>query len=151
MLARLLAILTIWVCRPYTSPVDCCQRLPDAILNDIIVSGAGAEVTAAHQAVPTAPHGVWHGFRAVGTSTPAHSCRRARPNHRRTVPAARAQRAQNDVLIKCGVGCARRHVVMETPEAPSGPIRRIQCLMSPGQCQTYGREDDLTMLQTPAW
>ena len=48
--------------------------------------------------------------------------------------AARAQRAQNDVLIKCGVGCARRHVVMETPEAPSGPIRRIQCLMSPGQC-----------------
>ena len=46
------------------------------------------------------------------------------------------------VNLKCGVGYARRHVVMETPEAPSGPIRRIRCLMSPGQCQTYGREDD---------
>ena len=147
MQARLLAILTVWACTPGTLP-----KLQRKVLwNDIIVSGAGAEVPAAHQAVPTAPHGVWHGFRAVETPTPAHSCRRARPNHRRTVPAARAQRAQNDVLIKCGVGCARRHVVMETPEAPSGPIRRIQCLMSPGQCQTYGREDDLTMLQTPAW
>ena len=89
--------------------------------NDIIVSGAGAEVSAAHQAVPTTSNGVWHGFRAVETPTPAHSCRRARPNHRRTVPAARAQRAQNDVLIKCGVGCARRHVVTETPEAPTSP------------------------------
>ena len=34
------------------------------------------------------------------------------------------------VLIKCGVGCARWHVVMETPEAPGGPSRRIRCLMS---------------------
>ena len=54
----------------------------------MIVSGAVAEVPAAHQAVPTAPHGVWHEYRAVETPTPAHSCRRARPNHRRTVPAA---------------------------------------------------------------
>jgi hypothetical protein len=119
--------------------------------NAIIVSGAGAEVPTAHQAVPTAAHGAWHGFRAVETPTPAHSFRASRPNHRRTVPAARAQRAQNDVLIKCGVGCARRHVVMETPEAPSGPIRRIQCLMSPGQCQTYGREDDRTLRLSRGW
>ena len=48
--------------------------------NAIIVSGAGAEVPTAHQAVPTAPHGAWHGFRAVETPTPAHSFRASRPN-----------------------------------------------------------------------
>ena len=115
-------------------PADACSALVSDICwkvrwNAIIVSGAGAEVPTAHQAVPTAPHGAWHGFRAVETPTPAHSFRASRPNHRRTVPAACCQRAQN-VLIKCGVSCARRHVVMETPEAPGGPSRRIRCLMS---------------------
>ena len=113
--------------------------------NAIIVSGAGAEVPTAHQAVPTAPHGAWHGFRAVETPTPAHSFRASRPNHRRTVPAACCQRAQN-VLIKCGVSCARRHVVMETPEAPGGPSRRIRCLMSGPVADLWprGRPNDAT-------
>ena len=137
-------------------PADACSALVSDICwkvrwNAIIVSGAGAEVPTAHQAVPTAPHGAWHGFRAVETPTPAHSFRASRPNHRRTVPAANVERASERVNLKCGVGCACRHVVVETPEAPSDPIRRKQCLMSPGQRQTYGREDDLTMLQTPAW
>ena len=60
----------------------------DVLWDAIIVSGAGAEVPYAPQAVPTVRHGTWHGLRAMETPTPAHSCRAARLNPRRTVPAA---------------------------------------------------------------
>ena len=83
-------------------PSGKCDSNRKVLWNDMIVSGAGAEVPAAHQAVPTAPHGVWHGYRAVETPTPAHSCRRARPNHRRTVPAATGHPD-----LPCTINCSK--------------------------------------------
>ena len=45
---------------PDPTQPNCHHR--NVLWNAIIVSGAGAEVPAGHQAVPTAPHGVWHRY-----------------------------------------------------------------------------------------